>query len=82
MGTLTQGTAMTSPSSAANVSPAEGESKARSISIPDMTLKVIDMAATLRGKSRSAYMVEHAEAAAVTDLRSAGIDPDAIRQAA
>lgn len=71
-------------SSAANVPPEKNDGKveARSISIADGDLKVIDMAATLKDRSRSRFMVENAVAAAESVLRSAGIDPENIRKAA
>lgn len=55
----------------------------RSISFPsEADLRVVDTAASMVGKDRSAYVIEKVLPAAESDLRSAGIDPDAIRRAA
>lgn len=74
-------------SSEPNVPPASDTGKSEriptSVSFESRAvMRVVDVAAKLKGKDRSTYMVEHAVAAAERDLRGAGIDPDAIRQAA
>lgn len=77
----------TSEHEQANVPPAVEPGKSERIptsvsfqSVDDV--RVIDMAATLAGMSRSAWIVGTVVPAAERDLRAAGIDPDAIRRAA
>lgn len=45
-------------------------------------LRVIDTAAAVVGKTRSAYVADHAISKAESDLRDRDIDPDAVRRAA